>query len=174
MRLFIAVCFDDNVKDSLCETISTLNKHLAGGSATRRENLHLTLVFIGETTRAEAVKKAMNEIEACKFSLNIGGLGSFRQKDGRIYWIGVEKSDALLALYSRLKNSLCALGFKLESRPYEPHLTLFRRAVPGQGFDERSFVVKDIKTPVSKISLMKSERINGRLVYTEIYKKELS
>ena len=46
MRLFTAVCFDEETKNALFEAEKTA-EICAEGKFTSKENLHLTLVFIG-------------------------------------------------------------------------------------------------------------------------------
>ena len=57
MRLFIAINFNDYIKNELCSVMENLKKYTLRGRFTSRENLHLTIVFIGETNKVEAVKK---------------------------------------------------------------------------------------------------------------------
>ncbi|MDR1042323.1 MAG: RNA 2',3'-cyclic phosphodiesterase, partial [Clostridiales Family XIII bacterium] len=51
MRLFIAINFSEEIKDALCETIADLRDASRRGRYTHRDNLHLTLAFIGESDR---------------------------------------------------------------------------------------------------------------------------
>lgn len=74
-----------------------------------------------------------------------------------------------------LKNALAGKGIAVEDRPYRPHLTLARQAVekPETPFYTLKNRLEPVKTKAAAVSLMKSERIEGRLVYTELYRKEL-
>ncbi|MCX7614300.1 MAG: RNA 2',3'-cyclic phosphodiesterase [Clostridiales bacterium] len=175
MRLFIAICFNDPIKNKLCSTIEELKKHVKRGNFTRRDNLHLTLVFIGETTKDSEIKNAMDTVTEDKFQLLIGGLGKFHRDSGEIYWVSVEKNRALSTVYEQLYKALKIRGFSLESRPFRPHLTLGREVLPEPDFDEAAFsgTISEMEMEISHISLMKSERISGKLVYTEIYSKKL-
>ena len=175
MRLFIAINLNKELKDGLCHTMQRLKEHTLQGIFTLRENLHLTLVFIGETTKASSIRQAMDKVRVKPFSMSIGGLGRFRRDDGDIYWIGVEKNDALFEIYSELYQELTIAGFSLEKGKFKPHLTLARRVVLRDGFDMDFFTksVPSVTIQADNISLMKSERINGKLTYTEIYKRSL-
>jgi 2'-5' RNA ligase len=175
MRLFIAINFEEIIKNRLCEAIEQLRESSLQGNFTGRENLHLTLVFIGETQRADEIKRAMDAVHTEPFELKIGGLGLFKRQGGDLYWMGVEQRPALTAVYSRLYEELSRSGFRLEDRPYKPHLTLAREVVLRDGFDRDTFdkAFPKMIVQVEKISLMKSERVGGRLVYTDIYDKRL-
>ena len=107
------------------------------------------------------------------FVLHIGGFGYFRRPGGDVFWAGVEHSDSLTELYLRLYEELEKRGFPLEKRSFRPHLTLVRQAVLKQEYDHCAFVVPAMKMTVEKISLMKSERSGGDLVYTPLYEKDL-
>lgn len=175
MRLFIAINFNDYIKNELCSVMENLKKYTLRGRFTSRENLHLTIVFIGETNKVEAVKKAMDNINATPFELHIHRLGKFSRRGGDIYWMGVENNDTLFSIYEQLTAFLSQSGFQIEERPYRPHVTLGREIIleknsKGKISEEN---VPYLKIKVEKISLMKSERIAGKVVYTEIYIKML-
>ena len=175
MRLFIAVNFQDEIKDSLCDCIDRLKKVSVQGNFTRRENLHLTLAFLGETDRVPSARRAMDAAQGQPFELSFGDFGRFYRRGGDIYWIGVKPNSALTALQKSLCAELRREGFSLEAREFKPHLTLGREVLPAPDFDREAFrrAIPSMHMMVEKISLMKSERLNGRLTYTEIYAKQL-
>ena len=168
MRLFIAITFEDAVLDELEELMAQC-RTLGRGGWTRRDNLHLTLEFLGERKDSAAARAAMDAVTAGPVDLTLSGLGFFRREGGDILWLGVDRSPALLDLQKQLHQQLKARGLKLENRPYRPHLTLARRAV-----------MKDLPPSptltqhVAAISLMESRRVDGVLTYTELYRKELA
>lgn len=170
MRLFIAINFPENTKDLLCRNISRLKTAAKQGRFTHRDNLHLTLVFLGEVEarRLEDIRRVMDSVSLPPFELSIGSGGRFRRDGGDIYWQSVTASDELTGLYRRLYDGLKAAGFKLESRNYKPHLTLGRQVVLT---DEPKLEIMEVS--VHRISLMLSQRIDGKLKYTELYGKEL-
>lgn len=175
MRLFFAVTFPSEIKDRLCAVMENLRPCCAEGRFTLRENLHLTLVFLGEipNEKLPAVQAAMEATSADPFPLHIGGMGCFRRNGGDLYWAGVERTQPLCSLYDSLSAELQKRGFTAESRTYRPHLTLVRQAVLTEGCDRSAFTVPVMKMNVEKFSLMKSERVGGRLLYTEIGSKNL-
>lgn len=175
MRLFIAINFNQQIKDYLYDITQRLKDSSTYGNFTLRENFHLTLVFIGETAQVNNVKQAMDKVSAQPFEIMFKGLGKFRRDGGDIYWIGVEKNPGLSEIYSQLCEELVHSGFTIEKRDYKPHLTLGRQVRPGSGFDKNSFsrTISPMSMEVNKISLMESQRIKGKLTYTEIYTKEL-
>lgn len=175
MRLFTAITFEEDIKDHLWEAMEKLRLITKKGSFTFRENLHLTLNFIGETNKLDLVKQAMDQavsnVGKKSFDLTMGGFGRFRRRDGDICWIGVEKEENLWKLQKELLVQLRYLGFALENREYRPHITLARRVKFNDGFNYDALGEKfpKLSQKIKKISLMKSEQINGKLTYTEIY-----
>ncbi len=175
MRLFIAILLDQEIKDGLCGAIDRLQQNSTQGNFTHRENLHLTLAFLGETARLGEIKRAMDGVTAEPFPLSLGGFGKFRRDGGDIYWVGVNRNNALTEVYNQLWVQLSAVGFTPEARAFKPHLTLGREVRITSGFQESAFEksMPKMDMTVKKLSLMKSERIQGRLTYTEIYAKQL-
>lgn len=177
MRLFTAILFNEEIKDYLTEAIQELKKRSVKGNFTSRENLHLTLVFLGEVSedRLDAVRSAINRVHGEPFRLVLSGFGKFRKNGRDIHWAGLGKSEALLAIQKQLAAELEKAGFSLEDRAYSPHLTLGRQVRLADPDEMIYRSVRPVKPEmeVSRISLMKSERIDGKLVYTEIYEKDL-
>lgn len=174
MRLFFAICFPEEVKDRLAETVFDLSRQ-ASGNFTRRENLHLTLAFLGETPRLRAAQEALSALRSSPFSLSTGELGQFRRAGGDIYWLGFASCPALSAVQEQLAGALKDAGFALEDRPFTPHLTLGRKVRPNPGFDREKFnrSLPELIIPVRKISLMESLCEGGKPAYQEVSTVEL-
>jgi len=171
MRLFIALNFDDDFKDGICNAIERLHIAAASGNFTLRENIHLTIEFIGETENIETVKKAMDFVKWGMFVIKTGKTGSFNAGRGKNCWIGIEKNDKLYTIQKDIHNLLLKNGFTLDNRAYKPHITIGREVVFKDGFDIKALTeaVPALMYKVTKVSLMKSERKYGKLSYTEIY-----
>lgn len=175
MCLFVAILFSDHTLDQLFAACRRLRDCAGRGSFTRRENLHLTLAFIGESGREDELCRVLEKLEGEPFPLWVEGFGTFRREGGDICWLGLRRSEALLALHRQLSEGLERAGFPVERRPFRPHLTLGRQVLLPRGFDPRRFggELPKITERVEAVSLMKSERIDGRLTYTELYRYTL-
>jgi len=169
MRLFLAINFNDEIKDALCETASELGEAMLRGRITRRENLHLTLVFIGETDRVDDILDVMEDVVegtvAEPLAIRLSEAGVFRSRGGDLHWVGVENTPELKALAKALADGLRAEGFEIEKRRFVPHVTIGREVVLTGTADIR---VYPASMTADRISLMCSERVAGRLVYTEL------
>lgn len=175
MRLFIAVNFVEKTKAALWQAAQRLEENAVSGNFTRRENMHLTLAFIGETQKLPLVKEAMEEINGAPFDLRMGGLGRFKRQGGDILWLGVEKCAELTRIQTGLTRSLLQKGFAVEQREFRPHLTLGRQVVLREPFRQKDWeqATGTLVQRVARIDLMESKRVGGTLVYTCLYSKAL-
>ena len=178
VRVFIAVNFPGSVKKQISDISSKIRAEIVKGNLTKSENFHLTLAFIGEIpeSRLKAVEKAMDKISFRPFELTMKGIGRFKRNGGDIIWIGIEPSEGLKTLegiQQDLVRELKDAGFVIDDRGFRPHMTLGREVVT-ESWDKVKNAAGDVGISVrsEKISLMRSERINGKLTYTEIYAKE--
>ena len=130
MRLFTAICFDEETKNALFAA-QNFAKNFSEGNFSEKENLHLTLVFIGETERTEEIKSALSEIEFPAFGFKISKTGTFEKK---IFWAGTEENENLKNLQKLVFEKLKNLGFELEEREFVPHITLARKLRPEENF----------------------------------------
>lgn len=171
MRLFIAINFPDALKDNLASLTSALKAGASSGSFTERDNFHLTLAFIGESNAVTALETILDSLPKYPFDLTLGGAGSFKRENGELLWLGVAPSSDLQALQRLLSTKLRTAKFPVEDRPFRPHITLCRSFVPRHRFDAATLLSLFPETTlrVSRVSLMKSERKKGKLVYTELY-----
>ncbi len=171
MRLFTALCFDDEAKKALFAAENSA-KEKAEGNFTIPENLHLTLVYIGETERLDEIKSALDEIEFPDFDYEIEGTGTFEKG---IFWAGAKENEKLRSLREIIFEKLANLGFELDGREFVPHITLAKKFRPTGDFDFGEIEKLLPKEPLraGKICLMESGRIDEVLRYTEIYSRNL-
>lgn len=163
MRIFIAIRFTEAFKASILDAQNGLREYGVRGNYTQPENLHLTLAFIGETERVEEIKAAVDAVEFEPFVIRTGKMGCFNGRS-RVIWLGIEGEDKVKAIAQQLRRNLDKCGIDYARGKFSPHITLVRQP---------SEMPLDVETEsesmtVSKIYVMKSERINGRLVYTAL------
>jgi 2'-5' RNA ligase len=132
VRLFIAIELEDRVKEALLGLQQSLGRFDRVVRWVTRDQMHLTLVFLGEVRDdrvpavCEAVKRAADRSEP--FELTFTGSGCFPPGGRvRVVWAGIEEpTGALLRCQAACAEELEAGGFPRESRPYSAHLTLGR------------------------------------------------
>ena len=124
-RLFVAIDLPDDVK----KRIADICRDLPGARPVSREQLHLTIRFIGdvdEDTFASA-REALAGITGASFPLTIRGIGHFPPgKLPRVLWAGLEDSPPLMELQQQVELALVEAGIMPDARRFSPHLTLAR------------------------------------------------
>jgi 2'-5' RNA ligase len=95
------------------------------------EQLHLTLVFIGEVdeVRGAAIAQLMaGDIPIAPFRIVFGGIGAFPARGApRILYLGVLKGmEAAIGLQAHVTDRLAQAAVPPDGRPFHPHLTLGR------------------------------------------------
>lgn len=139
MRAFMAIELPDAVKARL----AGLTKRLQGPgpkvSWVRTENLHLTLVFLGDIQEAQASALASLVTEPYAamrpFALGVRGLGAFPSlRKPEVIWTGVEGDEApLAAVHATATRAVDACGIPCDKKQFRPHLTLGRVRDARQG-----------------------------------------
>ena len=160
MRLFLAVRLSADMKDTL---IGIQNKwYDAGirGNYIPEENLHMTLVFIGEYTDEDPVMDALAGVSFTPFPITLEGTGCF----GDLWWAGMKDSAPLEAVVRRIRRALSEKDIPFDRKRFRAHITLLRKAtgaMPGIRPEPASMTVETI-------SLMRSDRGRTGMIYTEI------
>ena len=171
-RLFVAIDLPAAVKDRLL----CLRAHdLPPARWTRRDAMHLTLHFIGDTSESAALRyaRALEKVSLPAFDLEIGGVGQFPPLGRpRVIWAGVANTPALRALHEAAGARLQGCGFRLERRRYHPHITLMRfKKSPRRGMSERwlrDHADLHIEAfPVGEFALYESQLRPGGAVYSK-------
>jgi 2'-5' RNA ligase len=135
MRLFVAAALPDALRSAL----QALQQRLADLPLpvrwTHPETMHLTFVFLGETSEAVAARLPAALAGAVAegppaFRLEARGCGTFPGHGRpRVLWVGLEGDvEAAARLKKAVDGALVPLGFRSEDRPFRPHLTLGRVA----------------------------------------------
>lgn len=125
-RLFFALWPDAGVRSAMTELLGELS--LRGGKAVPAENLHITLLFLGnmdarERACAEAVAA---RIAVPSFALRLDRIG-FWPRSG-LLWLGSSAlPDALARLAAELHSGVAGCGVALDARPFLAHVTLMRK-----------------------------------------------
>ena len=160
MRLFIAVQLDEGLKKAILDTMSDMKAAGIRGRFVSLDNLHLTLAFIGETSRLQEIREAVSEIAFEPFTISVQGIGAFRE----LLWVGLSESRKLCALATEVRGALDRRSIPHDGKRFMPHITIVRDSFGFTG----AFPSPEGKTIVRKVSIMRSDVINGKRVYTEL------
>ena len=162
-RIFIAIRFNDDLKRKLVEIQDSLKLRGVKGNYCSYGNLHMTLAFIGENYDLPAIRKAVSEVEFEPFEMSLGALGTFPTKSG-VIWCGVKDRTLATSLANQLRERLTANGVSFSKLAFVPHISLVQH--PSLIITE--LAVPDATIRVEEIYVLKSERIDDELIYSEI------
>jgi len=182
-RLFIGLGFSPKLASGLepwtKKMKKTADQKEIGLKWTPPENLHITLVFLGNTAESEIplIGSQMQAVamKHSSFQLKLRGIGGFPTiQQARVIYMGVQRSQAILDLQSDLERE-----FKAPSdyeTDYAPHLTLARLRNPKSCRDLLSpFEKIDMgKQIVSEIILFSSQLAGAYPVYERILRVPLN
>ncbi len=130
-RVFFALWPDDETVEALSGWAR--RAHAAfGGRVMRPDTLHLTLAFLGTVPhdRVPELAALLDEASLIGGTLRLDRYGRFRGP--RIVWAGPSASPPWLdALHGWLWRALARRGFARPAEPFRPHVSLLRRAGPG-------------------------------------------
>ncbi len=186
IRSFISVEIPEKVKSRMLEVKKELVPLTPYIRWVRPESMHLTLKFLGDIdpSQVEPVSACIEEVVkgVWPFEVKVGGAGVFpNSRYPRVLWIGiVEGQEQLSSICRGLEEGLKKQGFKPESRPFRPHLTLGRfkdgrkagRALSREMLEqaatwEEGFAVNGVK-------LMRSQLHPSGAIYTVLKECTLS
>ena len=138
-RLFIAIDLPDDLKNALGKLTSGID----GAKWVKREQMHLTLRFIGDVDDSglEFIQSALQKIQSPSFDTHLEGVGQFPPKGSpRVLWVGLKSPPALNTLQRQINASITSLGLPPEDHPFSPHITLARFKSPPHPESMRQYV----------------------------------
>ena len=168
IRSFISIDLDDpQVQSALEQVTSTLLGLGADLKPVARENIHITIKFLGSVDKAklDSVKNALGQVHFQRFPLEVRGTGAFpNMRHISVVWIGLGAGwTKVEQIYEQTETQLSTLGFPRESRGFSPHVTIARVRTPRrrdelanllQKLSEKDFGVMDVKALRLKQSVL--------------------
>jgi 2'-5' RNA ligase len=117
------------------------------------ENLHITLLFLGEVAEPvlEELHLALDGARLSpKLDLRLTGLGLFGKGDPHNLHAIVDPAPALMALHTKLAQIARRVGLSPEARKYQPHVTLSR-------LPKGSFLQHELEAALVRHALWRSD-----------------
>lgn len=132
IRTFIALEIPDDIQQELKSFIERAQRIIPKGIRwVPSKNIHLTLKFLGETSRSH-ISILQNNLSALlaqyhPIGVQFTNLGVFpNPRNPRVVWYGIRTNQALLQMVSEIERITGELHFPQEDRPFSPHLTIGR------------------------------------------------
>ena len=177
MRVFVAIELPDKTKDNVMRSIDQLKSFAVRGNFVKRENLHLTLHFLGEVAERDLiyVQSAMDgirDLPAPQIALHQFVI--LRGSDVVCARIR-QQNNALTLLHDRLGELLEAHRFDVEHRSYRPHVTIVRKHAFSLPFSEVTKNVDVYNKPfaATEVVLYQSILHSDAPIYKELYRVSL-
>lgn len=160
MRLFIGIKLDNQAINKIKAIDNYLYSQSIRGNYTNYNNIHLTLIFLGEVKKENVNKiiEVANSIDTSNLKqITINEVVNFKE----MIIAKVRKSQELDSVYNQLFEKLINLHYSIQNRPFFPHITLVRETNQMIG----NVINKEIISGVSKVTLFESKRVNNELQY---------
>jgi 2'-5' RNA ligase len=185
LRTFIAV----DVGKPIRERLVSLQERLAQTGAPVKwveiDNLHVTLLFLGEVDEREVPAVCRAVADVCQhhrpFLLSVERASSFgNPRRPRTLWVGVNSGAAeLRALHDALEPPLLDLGcYRREERKFTPHITIGRVKIDRPNDSLAATLTKLAawqagQVHVSEILVLSSELRRDGPIYTVLSRAKL-
>ncbi len=173
MRVFIGIPLPSHVKETIQSIKPMIEPNIRKGRWTRLDNLHITLVFIGEvsTDDIESISILMDQTlhQQSRFPISMADIGMFNKGQHSIVWLGINQGrEHLRHLSSVLKHELKSHHYSFDEKPLVPHLTLVRQATLANDLNIPKFE-SEIGWDVEEIHLYLSHQVDGVLTYQPLH-----
>jgi RNA 2',3'-cyclic 3'-phosphodiesterase len=124
MRLFLGLPIPPELAQALTRLTRAIE--LQKGRPAAPENLHLTLVFLGEVAEPKLppIERELSKLTIAAFQLKLTSLDTFPRPG--ILLAEVEPTRPLLQLQAKAAAAMVRCGFAPDAHPYHPHITLAR------------------------------------------------
>jgi len=186
LRTFIGVDIGKAIRGRAVAFQETLGRLGPDVKWVEQENLHVTLLFLGEVDDREIPGVCRVVAEETRkhapFSMTIERAGCFpTPRRPRVLWVGVgQGAEELTALHDGLEPPLLALGcYRREERKYKPHVTLGRVRSDRAADSLAAGLTKHARwhggeTAVQELLVMSSELMAQGPVYAVLSRAKLS
>jgi 2'-5' RNA ligase len=178
MRLFIAIDLPEQAKESI-EKIKLELKGIKGIKPVAKENIHLTLKFLGEVEDANIkdITLALESVKFKPFKICISKMGFFPSEQRiQVVWADAEPAEPFFELKKEIDK---ALPMFKDDHSFKNHITFARIKYIAHDFDKKKIIemVKNkqldkTKFLVDKFRLYKSDLTPAGPVYEVV--KEFS
>ena len=175
MRAFIAVYLNDELKDNISDfTEECRQKQERSVKYVSRENLHVTMKFLGDLDNGsvEKLSKDLEGVQSPPSDLRAEGAGAFPNVFfPNVLWVGIRDGGALGNLFYEIEDRAAALGVEKETKKFHPHVTIAR--LKGKADAGLVELVKNCRKYFGSFTaesfvLMKSELTPEGPVYTRL------
>jgi 2'-5' RNA ligase len=158
MRYFLAIPLPEEIKQELHQLNTEFSKY-KGLRFVNPDNMHLTLLFLGNSNVNEKIKE-LKKLKFKAFKLKTKKISAFPEKGKiRLLWVDLKKSQELEDLQKKISK---LFNIKKE---YRPHITLAR--IKKIEKDEKDRIIK-------KVNEIKHNELTITVKNFKLYSSELT
>ncbi len=178
IRTFLAIPLPASLRDYLSKFPAQYINPQDKINWVKPENIHITLNYLGDTDSEviEEQAKGLSELIGKYMPFELGTLdtGIFpHANDPRVLWVGsAPYNDSLGLLIPELNDHLKQLGYQLDNRKFQPHITIGRvKTISRKStfiHDFLSSEVRDSSFLVDEIKWYKSTLTQQGAIYEEL------
>jgi len=167
MRYFIGIKIDEKSLDEILHIQKEVKKELIKRNVkfteAKKENIHLTLKFIGEYKDEEKLKEIIKEINSNEITqeIKIDKISNF---NGRVVFLNVVQQKPFEEIHREINRKLNS-----EDERFHAHITLFRIKNPRVFYENRI----ELKIKLKSICLYNSTLTSQGPRYEILYEKVL-
>jgi len=132
-RLFIAIDLPGKIKERIVRLQNNLKTEAPRATWVKPENLHLTLIFLGNTDYSQIpeIISTLSQLKDDAFEITFWDIGGFpNQNRAEIIFLGIKENLALNYLQGKIRERLEKLNLRIDDKKFVPHLTLARLKRP--------------------------------------------
>jgi 2''-5'' RNA ligase len=153
-RVFLAIPCNGGtlVTEAISQLKSSLSDYRIRWISTT--DLHLTLSFFGQISvqQVSVIQDTLwaikDNLQCFTFAINSTGI-FYSERNPRVLWLGIERSDNLIAIKNEIDQALASIGFFANKQPFAPHITVGR-------FASRQIVTPRLINTINKTTIVKS------------------
>ena len=114
MRLFIAACLDDDVRNTLIKVQDGLKGQKLKARYTKPENLHMTVAFIGDYGNPDAVLDALETVQFTSLETTFEGLQVHRD----MIFARLIETPQMVTTVKRVRCALADAGIPFDKKGF--------------------------------------------------------
>lgn len=150
MRCFMEIDIPEGIKAALLDAVKRIRKENPESSRligiTKGENLHITILFLGEISEAQigGIIKTASDVakKFAEFVCTISKIEAVPKKYPRMIWASLDENKALSGLYNELSRAILPKSKK--ENDFAAHITLIR-IKNDAGIETRQKIAKSIE-----------------------------
>jgi 2'-5' RNA ligase len=171
MRLFIGIPLENKAQEAITSYYGMFDNL----KTVKKENLHVTIQFLGDTSEGavDGIKAALDAAcgEINPFEISMTRISAFpHTRNARVVFVNVDSgSGAVKKIFRNLEASLAGTEYEKEKRAFIPHVTIGRSK---QGMDisgQAAGLKFEIMSKAGKVVLYKSDLEDSGPAYTGLY-----